>query len=249
MMRSRCVSHPTLRSQTLDMRKGSAMSLATALAARSTCHSTGHSSARVDLGRGDISAEPLLHGEPRRRVGSLKAALVWILVLVLASLGVAATSGWWPGEETSVSLPVEESVKRALDLDAAHTAGRLLSTKSTAWGDVTVEFVLTDQGNVRANRAAAMADAVAIMRAVYMTPGARPLNVTLLGVALRSSAQGSYVPVLYAALPADQMVATDWARLPTDDLVSVPAVRWLPTGTCLAWGECDTSQISAVTVR
>ena len=45
-----------------------------------------------------------------------------------------------------------------------------------------IEFVVGEQRETPANRAAALADSLAMVRSVYQALAPRPLNVTLLGV-------------------------------------------------------------------
>jgi hypothetical protein len=197
-----------------------------------------------ELGVGsDIIAPPVVHrGQPGGyvvrpfRLGHAEPAL--LLVLACVTLGVGATlSG--AVQDRPLSLPVEQSVTRALDEDAMRTPGRLIGAKTTGWGDVTVEFVVTDEGSVQASRAAAMNDALAIVRAIYKAPDLRPFNVTVLGVALQTSAKNDYAPVLYAALPADRVVGRDWTGVAQEDLAVLGAVRWFPAGMCQAWRHCE----------
>ena len=127
----------------------------------------------------------------------------------------------------------------SLSQDATHTSERLVRTSMTAWDDLQIEFVLREPGDARANRAAALEDKLAIARGVYQSPAQRPTNVTLLGV-WRASPTGSSVPLLYASLPADRLVGLDWTRVQPDDLAALGVVRWLPSGVCQAWRDCDT---------
>ena len=113
-----------------------------------------------------------------------------------------------------------------------------MRASTTFWGDVAVEFVVRDEGGADVNRAAAMADTLAIARAVYETSLVRPLNVTVLGLAAHPSPALDSVPVLYASLPADRLVGLDWTQARADDPSARAGVRWLPTGVCQAWHEC-----------
>jgi len=165
--------------------------------------------------------------------------LRWIVAsAILAILIGEATLSAWPGRDSANSLPLQQAVTRALDEDAASSRGRLVSARLTSGGDAIVEVVLRDLGDVQANRAAALADTLAIARALYQAPEPRPVNLTILGLAWRPSEVASYMPVLYASLPADRLVGRDWAQIRPDDLPSLVGVRWLPTGVCQAWHEC-----------
>jgi len=157
----------------------------------------------------------------------------------VALLSVAVTFAWSAGKDTDVSLPVEQNIAHALDNDAVHSPGRFVSATNSIGGDITVQFVLTDQGTAGANRAAAMTDALAIAHAIYQSHDPRVLNLTVLGV---GSASSSYVPVLYASMPADQLVGRKWDRVGPEELSTMVGVRWLPTGTCHAWHECKNGQ-------
>ena len=95
-----------------------------------------------------------------------------------------------------------------------------------AWpprGNLSIEFVLRDLGGAKANRAAALADTLAITRAVHQTPAQRPLNVTLLGV-WRSSPSDSSVPqCTLHCLPIVWLNSTG---------VRCNPMIWLPSGQC-----------------
>ena len=63
--------------------------------------------------------------------------------------------------------------------------------------------------------------------------------MAVLGFAWRPSATSSSVPLLYASLPADRLVGRDWACVRPRDLPALGVVRWLPTGACQFWHECE----------
>jgi len=128
-------------------------------------------------------------------------------------------------------------IRDSLRKEAPTTAGRLVRTGMSAWGDFSIEFVLRVEGDAAANRAMALEDMLAVASAVYEGPPPRPLNVTLLGV-WRPSATASTLPLLYASFPAERLVGLDWSRLQPDDLPTLGVVRCLPSGVCQAWHEC-----------
>jgi enamine deaminase RidA (YjgF/YER057c/UK114 family) len=188
----------------------------------------------------------ILEGRPRRlqlpwRPGrdlvqaggpALGALLVLSLgLLVLLSGGIPSASSDQGGATTA---PLAQSVTRALGGDST----RVVRAGLTTWGDLSVEFVLRDADNAPASRAAALADTLAIGRAVYEGPEPRPLTVTLIGLAPLPAPAAGRVPVLYASLPADRLSGLDWTRVSPDDLPVLAGVRWLPTGVCQAWDEC-----------
>ena len=177
--------------------------------------------------------------EPLVPSGLAGQGLRWILAsAILAILISEATLSAWPGRDSAKSLSLQQAVTHALDEDTTSSRGRLVSAKLTGGGDATVEVVLRDLGDVQANRAAALADTLAIARALYQAPEPRPVNLTVLGLAWRPSGGAGYMPILYASLPADRLVGRDWAQIRPDDLPSLAGVRWLPTGVCQAWHEC-----------
>jgi hypothetical protein len=167
--------------------------------------------------------------------GHARKSLVWILALTILTGGALLAA--WPGSDTSPSVDLEQTVTRSLGQDALNTPARLVRTTMTAWGDFSIEFVIREQGDAQANRAAALADALAITRAVYQAPPPRPLNVTLLGV-WRPSPTATSVPLLYASVPADRLVGLGLTRVQPTDLAALGMVRWLPTGLCQAWQDC-----------
>lgn len=71
------------------------------------------------------------------------------------------------GTDPAASLSVQQAVTQALDSNTPGAPGRLISAKLTGSRDATVEFVLTDRDDGQANRAAALADVLAIARALY----------------------------------------------------------------------------------
>ena len=159
-----------------------------------------------------------------------------VLILMLATLPVGIMLAGWLDRATAPSAAVERAVRENLG-QSADTSERLVRTSMTASGDLMVEFVVRDQSGAQGSRGAALADVLAIVRGVYQAPAPRPLNVTLLGV-WRPSPTVSSVPLLYASLPADRLVGLDWTRVQPDDLATLGAVRWLPTGVCQAWHDC-----------
>lgn len=145
-----------------------------------------------------------------------------------------------PHPDSTTSRSFQQAVAHALDENAPIARGRLVSATLIDGADATVEFVLRDDGDAPTNRAAALADTLAIARAVYQIPEPHLVDVTVVGLAWRPSAVAFYTPVLYASLPADRLVGRDWSQLRPDDLPSLAGVRWLPTGVCQAWHECGT---------
>jgi len=91
--------------------------------------------------------------------------------------------------------------------------------------------LIGDRRGAEVSRAAALADALAIVRGVYQAPAPRPLKVTLLGV-WRPSPTARATLLLYASLPADRLVGLDWTRVQSDNLATLGVVRWLPSGVC-----------------
>ena len=169
--------------------------------------------------------------------GPLGASLLAILTLMVLVLGARGTG--LPGGDSADTVRLQGIVARALGDNPNSTDGRLVRARLTAWGDATVEFVLQDHGAAQANRSAAMADALAIVRAVYQAPSPLPLNVTLFGLASRPSPTAGREAVLYVSAPADRLAGLDWIRLQPDDLRVLVGPRWLPAGLCQAWGECE----------
>jgi hypothetical protein len=167
--------------------------------------------------------------------GLVGKGLLWILALVILT-GGAVLAGW-SGPAAAPSVALQQAVAQSLTDGRPNTPERLVHASMTAWGDLTIEFVLREPGGAHANRAAALADALAVARAVYQAPAPRPLDVTLLGV-WRPSPQASPVPLLYASLPADRLVGLDWTRVRPEDLATRAMVRWLPAGLCRAWHDC-----------
>jgi hypothetical protein len=159
-------------------------------------------------------------------------------ILALAILAVGSTLAARAGAGVANDLSFQQAVIRALDARTSDGSARLVRASTTFWGDVAVEFVLRDEGGADVSRAAAMADSVAIARAVYETPQVRPLNVTVLGLAANPSPAVGSVPVLYASWPADRLVGLDWRRVWGEDASALAGVRWLPAGVCQAWHEC-----------
>jgi hypothetical protein len=162
--------------------------------------------------------------------------LLWALALAIMASG--AIIAGWPSPATAPSLAVQQAVVASLTEARPNAPDRLVHASVTARGDLRIEFILREPGGAEANRAAALADALAVARAVYQTPATpRPLNLTLLGV----SAAGvgpSPLSVLYASLPADRLVGLDWTRVQAEDLATLAVVRWLPAGLCHAWHDC-----------
>jgi hypothetical protein len=187
----------------------------------------------VDAQKMDLPA-PMLSGVAGHGpFWNLAAAAIAIILM-----GAMTLSGW-PRSDTVNSLLLQQAVAHALDETTPNSPGRLVSARLTGVGDATVEFVDRDLGDAQTNRTSALKDALAIARTLYQDPQPRLVNLTLLGLAWRPSATASYMPVLYASLPADRLVGHDWAQLKPDDLPRLAGVRWLPAGVCQAWHECE----------
>ena len=163
------------------------------------------------------------------------SCVVWILMLAILTVGVMLAG--WPGAATAPSSALQRAVGESLSESGFDTSERLVRTSMTATGDFMIEFAVREQSEARVGRAEALADGLAIVRAVYQAPAPRPLNVTLLGV-WQASPRASTVPLLYASLPADRLVGLDWSQVQPDDLATLGVVRWLPTAVCQAWHDC-----------
>jgi hypothetical protein len=161
----------------------------------------------------------------------------YFLLAAAAVLVLVAGLSGWPGADRAANPYLQQTLARVLT-DSSGTSGRLVGAHVTPWDDLSIEFTVRDDADIPANRAAAMADALAVVRAVYEWPEARPLNVTVLGLAPSTSSVANPVPVLYASLSADRLVGLDWTTLEPDDLSALGGVRWLPNGVCQAWRDC-----------
>lgn len=164
---------------------------------------------------------------------------LWVLggAIVLTILGMATLSDW-QRPDSAHTQSLQQTVVYALDTNTPGFQGRLVRAVMTSKSDATVEFVLRDTGDTQTSRAAALSDTLAIARALYQVPQPGLIDVTLLGLAARPSPDTSYLPILYASLPADELVGRDWAALGPDELPRLVALRWLPTGLCQGWNEC-----------
>lgn len=176
-------------------------------------------------------ARVLEEAETVNRLHLPSAVPIGLALLFVLGIVVEASGGFSP----AAAVPMSSSVQQAL---AGAVPGRVVAATMTGWGDLTVEILLRDGGDARANRAAALSDALAIGRAVYQLPEPRPLNVTVLGLGRQNSPTARSLPALYASLNADRLVGRDWGQMRAEDLPTVAGVRWLPAGLCQAWGEC-----------
>jgi hypothetical protein len=161
----------------------------------------------------------------------------YLLLAGAAALVLAAGLSGWPGPDSAANPYLQQAVARVLT-DSSGTSGRLVRARVTPWNELSIEFTVRDDGDGPANRAAAMADALAVARAVFESPEPRPLNVTVLGLAPSTSAVADPVPVLYASMPADRLVGLDWTAVGPGDLSALGGMRWLPNGVCQAWHDC-----------
>lgn len=159
------------------------------------------------------------------------------LLAAAAVIVLAAGLSGGAGPDSAANSYQQQAVARVLT-DSSGTSGRLVRARITPWNELSIEFTVRDDGDIPANRAAALADALAVARAIYNSPEPRPLNVTVLGLAPSTSSVASSVPVLYASLPADQLVGLDWTAVEPGDLSALGGVRWLPNGVCQAWHDC-----------
>lgn len=167
----------------------------------------------------------------------------FVAISAFAILTGVAMLSWWPDSAADApSAALQQAVTDSLNQNGATTPARVVRMRMTGWGDLTIEFVLRDLGGAQQNRAAALADVLAIARAVYQTAPPRPVNLTELGV-WRSAVTGtSRVPVIYASLPADRLSGLDWTRVQPSVLFSIGVVRWLPAGICQAWHDCGANR-------
>lgn len=172
--------------------------------------------------------------------GLSMAALVIALLILLAARGLNR-----PAADFPANANVSARVAAALDPpDARRGAARLQEVSSDLLGDVTITFALLDAGHAEANHEAAIADTLAIFRAVYTSPERyRGGMVTVLGTSPDLRAGGSpAMPVLYASLPADLASGVNWARLSPAEFEAVATLRWMPAAMCQAWEVCGKAE-------
>jgi hypothetical protein len=162
-----------------------------------------------------------------------KYLLPALALVILLAAGLLT----WTGPDSAANPNLQQAVSSVL-ADSSSTSGRLVRARLTPWNELNVEFTVRDDGDVRANRTAAMEDALAIAHAVYESPEPLPISVTVLGVVPSASSVSSSVPVLYASFPADRLLGLDWAAVEPGDLSTRRGVRWLPSGVCQAWHDC-----------
>ena len=185
----------------------------------------------------------------RFRVLAFEAAAA--LVLLGASL-VPAQDGR-PLDETQLRA----TIARALDPDTRRSDPRLLWSTIDAsvnvvdaqkvvhpqvpklqrvgideTGDLTVVFALSDEGELGAIRAAAQADTLAILRAVYSSlRPARVRTMTVVGTyaVIASNVRARERAVLRAVLSAERANKLDWATARAEQLPELVDEWWLHT--------------------
>jgi hypothetical protein len=185
--------------------------------------------------------------EPQRRASLGKAQFLATAAaasaLALTALFGAALSplaARWTAREPRIDPVIERATVAALGRAGSDSAERLVDARVGIMRDVTVVFVLRDEGSANANRSAARSDALAIFRAVYQSPEIDPVvTVTLQGVHSPSGTNAARpAPVLYAFLPFDKVAGIAWGEATPDDLEAIATLRWLPDGMCQAWQLC-----------
>jgi hypothetical protein len=159
----------------------------------------------------------------------LATLAVGSILTTLVSSGPALAAP--PGQEIADASQLREAIMASIDPQSDRDAVRVPRATVDPSGDVTVVFALRSEGDdPAATHATALADTLAILRAVYQSAEAdRVSTATVIGTYPVQGKQGTVreLPVLRAVLSAARANQLDAAELSPEDVPPLLDAWWL----------------------
>jgi len=158
------------------------------------------------------------------------AALLLVLGLGAVPVGCVAAAGTPIARATAgAEAQLRASVEAALPAATGRGVPRFTRVALDPTGDLTVIFKVESATTIPGLRAAAIADELALLRAIYHSPAAGHVRTTTV-VGTYSISQGEStreLPIVRATLTAKRAARIDWATLRPDQLPNVVDDWWL----------------------